>query len=99
MVRMSDDVRLYINVYGLEIPPDPNDPSVVQVYISFKELSYCFPAQRFSGGQRLLIPPHVANDIIFYLSEDQPVFIRVGRYQADIYPDKFLEAYYRLICQ
>ncbi len=91
------ELRMYINIFGLEIPADPDDPTISKVYISFKDHSYTFCAPRFAGGQRLLVPENVKDEIIFYLGCDQPVFIRVGRYEADIYPLQFLEVYNRLI--
>jgi len=96
-VQMSDGIRLYLNVFGLEIPPEKFDSENSRVYISFRDHSYTFSAARFLGGQRLLIPRHVQEEIISYLQDNQPVFIRVGRYQADIYPDKFLELFQALI--
>jgi hypothetical protein len=87
---------MYINVFGLEIPPDCNDPDTSLVYVSFKDHSYNFRAFRFVGGQRLLIPDNTRDEIISYLQCDQPVYIRVGRYEGDIMPDKFLEAFNRL---
>lgn len=97
LVRTLCDLRMYINVYGLEIPPDCHDPSVSQVYVSFKDHSYNFQAQRFTGGQRLLIPDATRDEIIDYLVCEQPVFIRVGRYEADIYPGHFFEVFNRLM--
>lgn len=96
-VQSVEGLRLYLNVYGLEIPPEAEDSDSSRVYISFREHSYAFSARRFVGGQRLLIPPHVRDEIITYLQDDQPVFIQVGRYKADIYPDKFIELFKRLI--
>lgn len=96
LVRTLCDLRMYVNVFGLEIPPDCNDPTVSKIYLSFKDHSYTCLAPRFTGGQRLLIPESARDEIIDYLSCEQPVFIRVGRYEADIYPDRFLEVYNRL---
>lgn len=97
LVRTACDLRLYINVFGLEIPANCDDPLTSQVYVSFRDHSYTFTAQRFVGGQRLLIPDFTRDEIIDYLICEQPVFIRVGRYEADIYPDKFFAVYNRLM--
>lgn len=96
-VQMKDGLRLYLNVFGLEIPPEPNDPDSSRVFISFREYSYHFSAARFQGGQRLLIPEYVQNEIIDFLQEGRPVFIQVGRYESTIYPDKFLDLFYRMV--
>jgi hypothetical protein len=90
-------LRLYINVFGLEIPPDDCDPSSSLVAISFRDHSYQFTAPRLLGGQRLLIPDDVRNEIVDYLQNGQPIFIQVGRYQADIYPDQFLPLFKQMI--
>lgn len=97
LVLTVSDLRMYINVFGLEIPADCHDHSVSQVYVSFKDHSYTFPAARFAGGQRLLVPDMTRDEIIDYLLCDQPVFIRVGRYEADIYPERFFDVYNKLM--
>ncbi len=96
-VRTLDGLRLFLNVYGLQIPSEQPEGSTSRVFISFKDHSYCFSAIRFSGGQRLLIPAHVLDEIVEYLQEDQSVFIQVDRYQADIYPGKFLPLFTRMV--
>ncbi|MBA2726576.1 MAG: hypothetical protein H0U49_00180 [Parachlamydiaceae bacterium] len=97
LVRTCDGIRLYLNVFGLAIPPSETDCSISMVYVSFRERSYTFCADRLLGGQRLLIPKNVQDDIIEYLQNDQPVFIRVGRYQADIYPEQFLKPFTKMV--
>lgn len=87
---------MYINVFGLEIPKE-NNCDTVRVFVSFKTFSYHFSATRFVGGQRLLVPEHVQEEIIDSLQEGQPVAMQVGRYKADIYPDKFLSAFYKMV--
>lgn len=94
---MKDGLRLYINVYGLEIPPEPDNPAYSRVFVSFREYAYHFSAQRFQGGQRLLIPQYVQAEIVDFLQEGQTVFIQVGRYESDIYPDKFLDLFNRMV--
>jgi hypothetical protein len=96
-VNGSEGLNLYLNVFGLEIPADPYDGESSRVYISFKDHSYTFSARRFVGGQRLLIPLHVQNEIISYLQQDQPVFIQVSRYQANIYPNEFMQTFKRML--
>jgi hypothetical protein len=95
-VQMRDGLRLYINVYGLEIPPETYDGSTSRVFISFKDHTYHFSALRFLGGQRLLVPECVQDEMIEYLQEGQSLFIQVGRYQADIDSDKFLVLFQRM---
>jgi len=98
-VHSGEGLKLYMNVFGLEIPADPLDESNSRVFISFKDHSYTFSAQRFIGGQRLLIPLHVQNEIIETLQQGQSVYIQVGRYEANIYPNEFLQTFRRMIGQ
>lgn len=90
-------LRLYLNVSGLQIPSNPSDSSTSLVYISFRDHSYCFAAPRYQGGQRLLIPDDVRNEIVSYMQEEQSVFIQTGCYQADISPCDFLPIFDRLM--
>ncbi len=96
LVRTCEGIRLYLNVFGLNIQPCERDETVSTVFVSFRERSYSFCADRFLGGQRLLIPKSVQDEIIEYLQQNQPVLIRVGRYQADIYPDQFLKPFAKM---
>ncbi len=96
LVQTVDGLRMYINVFGLEIPPEqPNSPNS-RVFISFKDHSYNFSAVRFTGGQRLLVPEHVQSEIVEYLQEGQSVHLQVGRYEAKIYPDKFVDLFNKM---
>jgi len=97
LVRTTCGLNLYINVFGLEVPADCNDPETTQVYVSFREYSYTFPAFRFVGGQRLLIPADARDEIISWLMAGQSVYLRVGRYDGDIMPDKFGQVFERLL--
>lgn len=96
-VQMKEGLRLYINVYGLEIPPEPNSLDHSRVFVSFREYSYHFSAQRFQGGQRLLVPEYVQSEIIDFLQEGQAVHLQVGRYESTICPDKFLDLFHRMV--
>lgn len=97
LVRTVEGIRLYLNVFGLEIPATSCDGIFSSVFISFREYSYTFVADRLLGGQRLLIPKNVQDDIVNNLQEGQPVFIRVGHYQSDIYPEQFLKLFMQMV--
>lgn len=96
-VQMKDGLRLYVNVFGLEIPEEPDNPGHSRMFVSFREYSYHFSATRFQGGQRLLIPEYVQSEIIDFLQEGQPVYLQVERYESVIYPDKFLGLFHRMV--
>ena len=97
LVKTVDGLKMYLNVYGLEIPAEQPNGSTSRVFVSFKDHSYNFSALRFTGGQRLLIPEHVQSEIVEYLQMEQSVFLQVGRYQADIYPDKFVDVFQKMV--
>lgn len=88
-------LRMYINSHGMELPADPCDPFSSQVYVSFRSHSYTTRFDRLVGGHRLLVPDAVRNEIVDSLLEGQPVFIRVGGFEANIMPDKFAAVYHK----
>ena len=93
LVQTNCALRLYINSHGLEIPSDPCDPYSSQVYVSFRSHSYTTRFDRLVGGHRLLAPETVRDEIVENLLAGNPVFIRVGAFEADIMPDKFAAIY------
>ncbi len=96
LVQTIDGLKMYINVYGLEIPAEGPNSQNSRVFISFKDHSYHFSALRFTGGQKLLVPQYVQSEIVEYLQEGQSVHLQVGRYEADIYPDKFVDVFNKM---
>lgn len=84
---------MYINSHGLEIPADPCDPLTSEVYVSFRSHSYTTRFDRLVGGHRLLVPDTVRDEIVNTLLCGQPVYLRVGGFEADIMPDKFAAIY------
>ena len=96
LVQTVDGLRMYINVYGLEIPTEQPGSHNSRVFISFKDHSYHFSAIRFTGGQKLLVPQYVLTEIVEYLQEGQSVHLQVGRYEANIYPDKFVDVFSKM---
>jgi hypothetical protein len=98
-VATSEGLRLYLSVFGLQIPPAIHDCGHSEVTIDFGEYSYPFLAQRLVGGQKLLIPVEVQNDIINALQNGQCVTITVDRYRTRIPPDQFLKLFQRMMDQ
>jgi hypothetical protein len=98
-VATSDGLRLYLSVYGLEIPASEEDCHRSLVSIDFGESCYDFFADRFVGGQRLLLPVYVQNDIVAALQIGQTVSLTTGRYSADIPADQFLDLFDKMMKQ
>lgn len=93
LVQTKCSLRMYLNSHGLEIPADPSDPSKALVYVSFRSHSFTTKFDRLVGGHRLLVPENVRDQIVDSLLSGQPVYIRVGAFEADIMPDKFAAIY------
>ncbi len=95
LVQTRCNLRMYINSHGMEIPADPCDPDKALVFVSFRTHSYTTKFDRFVGGHRLLVPEAVRDEIVNTLLAGQPVYLRVGGFEADIMPDKFAAIYHR----
>lgn len=93
LVQTRCSLRMYINSHSLEIPSEPNDPYSAQVFVSFRSHSFTTRFDRLVGGHRLLVPDTVRDQIVDSLLAGQPVYIRVGAFEADIMPDKFAAIY------
>ncbi len=85
----TESDRMYINLFSLPIPENPNRPKKVDVAIAFESSTETVEADLFSGGQRILLPPEAAQKIIDSLLEGQAVTISVDRYRGEIYPENF----------
>lgn len=96
LMNFRGEIRMYLNVCGPEIPPYPDDPSKAEIFLNFRDHHYRTLAERLRGGQRLLIPECVRDEIIWYLFQCQPVFLQVGRYSTDLPPDRFAEIWHRM---
>ncbi len=92
-MQTKNCLRMYLNSHNLVIPADPCDCSRSQVYVSFRSHSFTTSFDRLVGGHRLLVPDTVRDSIVESLLAGQPVFIRVGGFEADIQPDKFAAIY------
>ena len=95
LVQTACSLRMYIDSHGLEMPAVPGDPYSALVYVSFRSHSYTTRFDRLVGGHRLLVPDSVRDEIVNHLLAGQPVFIRIGAFEADISPEKFAAVYSR----
>lgn len=88
--------KMYINVFSIELPEDPDCPNKTKVSLSVDGNSKIVYADRLKGGQRLLLPPDTTQMIIDSLLEGKPLSLSVSRYKAEIIPDRFSNFYQAL---
>lgn len=96
LVRGSSGTRMYLNAFSLPYPSNLDDPTKTEVMLSIDQQVYVIMADRFQGGQRLLLPADAASLIITALRNDNLVDITVGRYSARIISTRFAELYAQL---
>lgn len=97
LVRSASGTRLYINVFVLAVPY-ADDPTKTPVQIEVEELMQTVYAERFEGGQRVLLPPDATAWILESLLNNQTVKIFVGRYHAEVIPTGFADLYKQFSC-
>ncbi|MBA3720974.1 MAG: hypothetical protein H0W88_01065 [Parachlamydiaceae bacterium] len=96
--RTRSGIRMYLNLYLLLVPPYADDPSraCVKLIIEGEEALIFYP-YRLAGCQKILFPEDVTNYIIELLLNDQSFILNLGRNQINVIPDKFQEAYEKLM--
>jgi hypothetical protein len=96
LVRSASGTRMYLNAFSLPFPNDLEDLSKSAVILLIDEQVYVIKAERFMGGQRLLMPEDAASLIITTLVNDKSIQITVGRYRTTIISTRFVELYKQL---
>lgn len=96
LVRGSSGLRVYLNTHSLPFPCDPNHPDMTSLLLTIDGVDDCVIADRFQGGQRLLLPPQTAQKTIEKLLANKSLHITVGRYHAVIESTCFSELYKKL---
>ncbi len=84
-----DAIRTYLNVHSLPIPPSKEDPKATKGHLTIGSDSFSFLAYRHEGGQRLLLPPEIAERIIAGLRECKSIQIKVPGYSVAIEGKEF----------
>jgi hypothetical protein len=97
LTRGESGVRMYINVFSLEIKPEHSMQSTALVEVTYQNQKQTFHAFLYQGGQRLLLPNQARDLIIESLSQNEPVCIAVGRYRSEISPEDFTCKYDALL--
>ncbi len=96
IVHTISGIRMYVDLLGLEAPPDPTDPFKALITITTAEETFDVSAFRFEGGQRLLLPSEDADRLIDLLLNDQTFSLAVGSSRSDVIPNGFSAAYSQL---
>lgn len=98
LIRNPSGIRFYITLLCLEALPLKEDPSLTKVEIVFEnEESLTIYPYLLEGGQRLLLPPAVAEQLIQALTDDRSFIVRIGRSQLTAIPDNFSTGYEKLL--
>jgi hypothetical protein len=97
IVCSGADIRFYLCAKTLQIHSINENLDFSEVCISTQTEQQSFLAERFEGGQRLLLPEEAHQMIFATLLANDPVEITVGRYQATLVPDNFACIYYQML--
>jgi hypothetical protein len=94
------DIRMYINLFLLTVPPCENDPlrTSVSCLLNNGESFIIYP-YILSGGQRLLLPLEVSNYLIQLLLEGETFTFQIGRQKTLVILENFQPSYENLTNQ
>ncbi len=92
-VRTRSGEWAYLDIYSLCFPKEREGPDSTLVHISSEEGSHEFRADRFEGGQRLLLPKDAEIFLIEELLKCRTLRISAGKYRDEITPRAFRAAY------
>lgn len=95
-VQTCDHLRTYLNVHSFPVPALKDDPKASKVHLLIGTDNFHFLASRHQGGQRLLLPPEMAERIIAGLREHQPIHIKVPGYSVAIEEGEFEKKFKQL---
>jgi len=96
LLLIGTKLQLYLNALSLQIPYLPNDEMHAGVTIAIEDQEYYFIADRFEGGQKVLLSDDALQIIINALLEGYFIDISIGRYETTLSPDNFACVYYKM---
>lgn len=91
--RYGSDVRMYLNVFSVPFPYDAFEPSSVEISVIIDDEAFTSQAECLKGGQRLLVAPETANQVIDALVNCQTVSIKAGRYSTTLIDYNFADLF------
>lgn len=92
-VNNSDQVQAYLTVHSTPIEPLNGAPQSVAVSIRSSQEKFSCTAYRFQGGQKFLLPPEIAENIISLLKNKQEITILLNGYRTVLKPTDFEKKY------
>jgi hypothetical protein len=94
IVRSASGMRMYLNTFSLPFSPDNSNPNLSPFFITIAcDEPALFLGELLEGGQRVLLPIEVSQQIVSALLDNQSVVIKAGRYQTEIVPTSFAKLY------
>jgi len=91
----NQDAQLFLNIFSLEFP-DYTDSGYFEVKLRIDDQEYCYWAERFEGGQKLLLCDDATQLVISTLLVNCSIELSAGRYQAKLIPENFAKIYYEV---
>jgi len=92
-LRVGTDLHTYLQVHSQSIPPLNGNPKEALVVFKFGDKELSGVAFRHEGGQRLMLPPAMQQQLINALKEEKQVTIRLQGYQAVIDAASFPQSF------
>lgn len=96
ITRGLSGTHVYVNVCSLPVPPAPENPSIAPVNVIIGDSVTRTFAERLQGGQRLILPCEISQDIINAVLNNESVVISAGAYRAEIISTRFHKHYEHL---
>lgn len=95
-IQTANGMEMHLNAFSLPFSNAPDDPSKTSVKITIEDEVWVILAERLDGGQRLLIPFAVSQQVVAALLNEQDVQIQVGRYQEELLAQGFAILYEKM---
>ena len=89
----SYGIILYLTTRSVPFAPLLQEDSKSTVIMQIGTFEECLIVERLEGGQKLLLPEPLVEQIISALRAGTSIFFKTGRYQLTVSPDGFARAY------
>lgn len=98
LIRNRSGTYFYLNLLFLQALPCSEDPTRTRIEVTFEnqEPLILYP-HLLEGGQRILLPSEIADNLIQALLEDCSFTIQIGRSQIHVASYNFQEVYSKLL--
>lgn len=97
LIATLDNAWMFLNIYSTPLSGDAATPGIIAVNIVALEESWQTSGVLFEGGQRIALNDEARDYIIEALLNNQPITITVDRYHAELSPEGFPKAYFKLV--